>query len=185
MGSDSGALLPCLTVTEDINSTDAGLQFRDRVEAATAGTRYRVRRTVPGFDVTVDVEDPQFRETLTRHRVSRVHTFRVALRPHERRYTLTDVVRTVEYGAGPDGVRLGRTVTVGRSMYAEKRWSLNGTLEYSFSSADGHRLIRSAARELGWREIRPASVKVAIAAGAFGGAIALGTLIALAAVFWL
>ncbi|MGW2774774.1 hypothetical protein ACWC4C_20035 [Streptomyces olivaceoviridis] len=75
---------------------------------------------------------------------------------------MTDAVRTVEYEAGP-----------------------GGTPEHSFSSAEGHRLIRGAARELGWQEVRPTSVKIAMGFGILGGVVALGTLVALAAVFWL
>ncbi|MEU6549862.1 hypothetical protein ABZ915_06160 [Streptomyces sp. NPDC046915] len=159
--------------------------FHTRVEAAVAGTPYRPRRTEWGLELTVDVNAPQWQELLTRHRVDQVHTYRVALRPQEKAFTMTDVVRTVEYEAGPGGVRLGRTVSTGRSVYATRTWNLDGTQQYSFSSAEGHRLIRDVARELGWREIRPASVKIAIGFGIFGGVIALGTLVALAAVFWL
>ncbi|MEV5144054.1 hypothetical protein [Streptomyces sp. NPDC052727] len=170
----------------DAEGTGAAAQeLRDRVEAATAGTPYRLRGTAEGFDLTVDVHTPQWRELLTRHRVSQVHTYRVALRPREKRFTLTDVVRTVEYEAGPGGVRLGKTVSAGRSVYVTKTWSLGGTPEYSFSSAEGHRLIRGAAQELGWREVRPTSVTIALGFGILGGVLALGTLLALAAVFWL
>ncbi len=44
----------------------------------------------------------------------------VALRPQEKRFTLTDVVRAVEHEAGPGGVRLGKSVSVGRSVYVTK-----------------------------------------------------------------
>ncbi|MGW7255765.1 hypothetical protein [Streptomyces sp. NPDC054834] len=160
-------------------------EFHTRIEAAVAGTPYRRRRTEWGFELTVDVNAPQWQELLTRHRVDQVHTYRVALRPQEKAFTMTDVVRTVEYEAGLGGVRLGKTVSTGRSVYVSKTWSPDGTQQYSFSSAEGHRLIRGVARELGWREIKPTSVKIAIGFGIFGGVIAVGTLITLAAVFWL
>ncbi|MFF4397034.1 hypothetical protein [Streptomyces sp. NPDC001480] len=159
-------------------------EFHTRIEAAATGTPYRPRRTEWGLELTVDVNAPQWQELLTRHRLDQIHTYRVALRPQEKTFTITDVVRTVEYEAGLGGVRLGKTVSTGRNVYVSKTWSLNGTQEYSFSSAEGHRLIRGVARELGWREIRPASVKIAIGFGVFGGVIALGTLVALAVVFW-
>jgi hypothetical protein len=165
------------------NSSGAAREFSARIEAAAAGTPYRARRTGWGVELTVDVDTPQWRELLTRHRVRQVHTYRVTLRPQEKAFTITDVVRTVEYEAGLGGVRLGRTVSVGRSVYVTKTWSLDGTLEYSFSSAEGHRLIRTAARELGWRELRPTSVKIALAAGILGGTVALATLIGLAVAF--
>ncbi|MET9010540.1 hypothetical protein ABZX74_06320 [Streptomyces olivaceoviridis] len=168
-----------------VGSGAAAQELRDRVEAAAAGTPYRLQGTAQGFDLTVDVRTPQWRELLTRHRIGQVHTYRVALRPQQKRFTLTDVVRTVEYEAGPGGVRLGRTVSVGRSVYVTRTWSPGGTPEHSFNSTEGHRLIRGAARELGWQEVRPTSVKIAMGFGILGGVVALGTLVALAAVFWL
>ncbi|AYN41261.1 hypothetical protein D9753_22915 [Streptomyces dangxiongensis] len=163
----------------DSGTPDARQDFYDRVVAATADTRYRPRRTVPGFDLTVDVP----RSPLTARRISQVHTYRVVLHPQERRFSMTDIVRTVEYEAGLGGVRTSKTVSSGRNVYVTWSRSLDGTRRHSFSSAAGHRLIRGVARELGWEEIRPTSVKAARAAGLLGAAIALGTLIACAVVF--
>lgn len=149
-----------------------------RVAAATAaatGTSYRLRRTEPGFDLIVDV--PQ-----VSRRVTQVHTYRVQLRPREKTFTITDIVRTDE--RGPFGVPQS-TVEIGRSRYRTWSRSLDGSERTSFSSADGHRLIRGAAEELGWTELRPAGQRSALVAGAVGGALALGTLISLAVVFWL
>ena len=167
------------------NSAGAADELYDRIEAAAAGTPYRMCRTERGFDLTVDVDVPQGQELLTRRRVTQVHTFRVALRPEEKVFTLTDVVRTVEYEAGPGGVRLGRTVSVGRSVSVTSHRTLDGSGQYTFSSAEGHRLIRGAAGELGWREAQPASVKIAAGVGILGGVGALAALIALAVVKWL
>ncbi|MEU0002871.1 hypothetical protein ABZ079_00820 [Streptomyces sp. NPDC006314] len=157
------------------NGPDAVEEFHARVEAAVAGTAFRMQRKGPGFDLAVNVDA----------RPRQVHTYRVALRLPEKAFTMTDIIRTVENEGGPGGPRLGRSVSAGRSVYVVTRRSLDGTDRYRFSSADGHRLIRGVAKELGWREIRPTSVKVAIGLGIFGAVVALGTLIALAAVFWL
>lgn len=172
----------------DANSAGSAQELYARIEAAVAGTPYRMRRTEPGFDLTVDVDVPQWQELLTRRRVSQVHTYRIALRPADKIFTMTDVVRTVEYEAGPGGVRLGKTVSVGRSMSvtSQRTFGDSGQSEqYTFSSAEGHRLIRGAAGELGWREAKPASVKIAIGVGILGGLGALAALIALAVVKWL
>ncbi|MEU1020060.1 hypothetical protein [Streptomyces sp. NPDC005898] len=147
-------------------------ELRARVEAAADGTAYRYRWTERGFDLIADVPLPRGR---------RVHTYRVVLRPAERAFTLTDVVRTDERGAFGT---THRTVESGRARYRTWSRSLDGSERHSFSSADGHRLIRGVARELGWRETRPAAAKGALVAGAVGGLIALGTLVALAVVFW-
>ncbi|MFE0179129.1 hypothetical protein ACFWZ2_43180 [Streptomyces sp. NPDC059002] len=145
-----------------------------RVEAAVTGTAYRLRRTEPGFDLVADV--PQ----VNRH-TTQVHTYRVALRPREMTFVMTDIVVTEQHGPGP---ARGRTVTTGRSRYRTWTRSADGSERHSFASADGHRLIRGVAGELGWQELKPAGQKVARAFGLFGGVIALGTLIALAVVFW-
>ncbi|MET8684920.1 hypothetical protein ABZV77_11950 [Streptomyces sp. NPDC004732] len=145
-----------------------------RIVAATADTAYRPRRTERGFDLTVDV--PQ-----STRRVTQVHTYRVALVPGDMTFTMTDVVRTREQGlAGAPGT----TTETGRARYRTWGHSPVSGERFAFSSADGHRLIRGAAEELGWRELRPASQQTALVFGAIGGAIALGTLIALAVVFW-
>ncbi|MEU7422849.1 hypothetical protein [Streptomyces sp. NPDC040750] len=166
------------------NAVQAVEEFRARVEAAATDMPYRVRRTEWGVELTVDVNAPQWRELLTRQRLRQVHTYRVALHPREKTFTITDVVRRVEYEAGPGGVRLGAAVSTGRSVYVIRSWSLDGTPQYSFSSAEGHRLIRRAARELGWRERKPLSMKIALGIGIVCGAIGLGMLIALAVAFW-
>ncbi|MFD6437430.1 hypothetical protein [Streptomyces venezuelae] len=145
-----------------------------RVEAATAGTTYRLRRTGRGFDMTVDV--PQ----VSRH-TTQEHTYRVELNPREKTFTMTDIVRTQERDVPGAS---GRTEERGRANYRTWSRSLDGSERTSFSSADGHRLIRAAAEELGWQELRPATAKVALVFGAIGGLMALGTLIACAVVFW-
>ncbi|MCN9244351.1 hypothetical protein NGF19_26800 [Streptomyces sp. RY43-2] len=167
------------------NGPDAAEELSARIEAAAAGTPYRTRRTEWGLELTVDIDVPQWQERLTRSRITQMHTYRVELRPEERVFTLTDVVRAVEYEAGLGGVRLGRTLSTGRSVYTTSYRTPVGGEQYTFSSAEGHRLIRGAAREAGWREERPTSVKIAAGAGIFGGLVALGVLVALAVVFWL
>ncbi|MBL1080557.1 hypothetical protein JK359_00965 [Streptomyces actinomycinicus] len=147
-------------------------ELQARIEAVTAGTAYRMRRTGQGFDLTVNVSGPR----------PQVHTYRVALRPHEKTFTMTDVVHA--YDVGPGGRRVGKRVSTGRSVYVTTSRSTDGTQRYRFSSADGHRLIRAAAEDLGWRELRPTAVKIAVAAGIFGGVIALSTLVGLAIAFW-
>lgn len=169
----------------DPNSSATAHEFALKVRDAATGTPYRMSRTERGFELTVDVDVPQWQELLTRHRTSEVVTYRVVMRPEKKAFSITDVVRTVEYSAGPAGVRLGKTVSVGRSVSITSSRSLDGTEQYTFSSAEGHRLIRGVAGELGWREIQPASVKIAIGAAIVGGLGAVAALIAVAVVKWL
>ncbi|KUN01295.1 hypothetical protein AQI95_30615 [Streptomyces yokosukanensis] len=153
---------------------DAVGEFQDRIEAAVAGSSYRMRRTGQGFDLVVDVHGRERRE----------HTYRVALRPSEKAFTMADIVRGTTYDADPGRIRVGRSVSSGRSLYVVTSRNPDGT-RYRFSSADGHRLIRGVARELGWRELMPTSVKVAIGFGIFGGLVGIGVLVGLAIAFWL
>ncbi|MCZ4124619.1 hypothetical protein [Streptomyces sp. H39-S7] len=159
----------------DTHSATDPTELYARVQVAITGTSYRWSRTERGFDLAVDVLPSSGRH------LTQVHTYRVELRPREGAFTLTDVVRTQERGRG--GVP-GWTVTTGRSRYRTWSRTADGSERHHFSSADGHRLIRGVAEELGWHEVRPAGMKVALVLGAFGGLIALGTLIALAVVFW-
>lgn len=159
-----------------VNSAGDAAELYARIQAAAVDTPYRLQRTERGFDLTVDVPQPSQRRT------TQVHTYRVELRPQGKTFTLTDVVRTEEHGL--DRLRR-RTVTTGRSRYRSWSRTLDGSVQQSFSSAEGHRLIRGAAGALGWHEFRPAGVKVALGFGVFGGLVALGTLIALAVALWL
>ncbi|MGA4847387.1 hypothetical protein ACOBQB_14400 [Streptomyces sp. G5(2025)] len=156
----------------DTSRPSGAEEVRARIQAATAGTPYRYRWTERGFDLVVGVPVPGERH---------VHTYRVELRRAEKTFTLTDVVRTQE--RGPFGTTW-KTVEIGRARYRTWSRSLDGSERHSFSSADGHRLIRGVAEELGWRELKPAAPKAALFAGAFGGLVALGTLVALAIAFW-
>ncbi|MET7906708.1 hypothetical protein ABZU45_06295 [Streptomyces avermitilis] len=169
----------------EANSTGAADELYTRIQAAAAGTPYRMCRTERGFDLTVDIDVPRWQELLTRMRVTQVHTYRVALRPQKQVYTLTDVVHTVEYKAGSGGVRLGAAVSVGRSVSWTSNRTVDGSEQYTFSTAEGHRLIRDAAGELGWREAQPASVKIAAGFAVLGGLGGLVALIAVAIVKWL
>ncbi|QEU96042.1 hypothetical protein [Streptomyces kanamyceticus] len=153
--------------------TDA---FYVRVQAAVADapTPYRWQRRERGFDMIADVP------TTGRH-TTQVHTYRVDLDPGELTFVMTDIVRTETHGPGP--VR-ARSVETGRSRYWVTGGSVDGAERQSFSSTAGHRLIRGVAGELGWREIKPTGQQAAKVFGIVGGVIALGTLIALAVVFW-
>ncbi|MGW0879406.1 hypothetical protein [Streptomyces sp. NPDC002671] len=121
----------------------------------------------------MDVDVPQWQELSTRHRTSEVVTYRVVMRPEKKAFSITDVVRTVELLGGP-----GRCAAGEGGVHRPERVD-------HFSSAEGHRLIRGVAGELGRREIQPASVKIAIGAAIVGGLGAVAALIAVAAVKWL
>jgi hypothetical protein len=130
----------------------------------------------------VDIDAPQWQELLLRSRTTRVHTYRVALHPENKVFTMTDLTHEVVVAAGMGGVRLSKAVSVGRSVSFTSHRSLSGPEEYTFSSAEGHRLVRGAAGELGWREAQPLSVKIGVGVGVLGGICAVAALIALAVI---
>ncbi|MFF4948119.1 hypothetical protein ACWC2K_30650 [Streptomyces chattanoogensis] len=170
----------------EATSTDTAEELYARIQAAVEGTPYRMCRTEQGFDLTVDIEVPQWQELLARHRITKVLTYRVVLRPQAKTFTITDVVRTVEHGGELGGVRLGTaTVSHGREWSMTWHGTLDGSEQYSFSSAEGHRLIRGAVGELGWRETQPVAVKIALGFAALGGLGGIAALIAVAFVKWL
>ncbi|MFJ8581341.1 hypothetical protein [Micromonospora sp. NPDC093277] len=142
-------------------------------------------RTERGFDLTVDVNVPQWQALLTRRRITQVNTYRVALRPEKKIFTMTDIVRTVEFKAGVGGVQLGKTAFVGRSVSVTSYQALDGSDQYTFSSGEGHHLIRRAAGELGWQEAQPAVVKIAAGVAILGGLGGLAAVITLAITKWL
>ncbi|ATL25910.1 hypothetical protein [Streptomyces formicae] len=160
----------------EAHRADGTEAFSARVQESLtdAATAYRFQRRERGFDLVADVP------TTSRH-TTQVHTYRVALDPGELTFVMTDIVRTETHGPGP---LRGRTVETGRSRYWVTSGSLAGADRQSFSSTAGHRLIRGVAAELGWREIKPTGQKAAKVFGIVGGVVALGTLIALAVVFW-
>lgn len=147
-------------------------EFCARVRGA-ADAAYEWRRTELGFELTVEVPEPSpYRQ--------RRHTYEVLLRPELNTCTITDVVRMRQ--RGPAG-QWGSTVERGRARYRVFGAAMDGSRRRSFNSADGHRLVRAVAAELGWQEQAPASARVAKILGYSGGGIAAAVLIALGIVF--
>ncbi|MBC9716221.1 hypothetical protein H9Y04_27150 [Streptomyces sp. TRM66268-LWL] len=122
-------------------------EFCARVREA-AEPAYDWQRTGQGFELAVDVPEPS-------RYVRKRHTYQVVLRPAANTFTITDVVRTQQ--RGPAG-QWSSTVERGRARYRTFSSAVDGSGRQSFRSADGHRLIRGFAEELGWQEeARPRS----------------------------
>ncbi|SDK61670.1 hypothetical protein SAMN05421806_109151 [Streptomyces indicus] len=137
-----------------------------------AGSSYTWRRHANGFDLTTEV--PQATRRLTRQ-----HTYEVALQPEANTFTLTDVVRIERQGPGGTW---SKSVQRGRLRYRSVATAADGSGRRSFNSADGHRLIRDVTEELGWREVASRTERAGRFAGFLGGGIAAATLIAMAVV---
>ena len=174
--------------------TDSGT-FVERVRALAADTPYLVEDTEDGFDVTLDVADAKWFALFYKESLAKVCVFHVKLDHDERRFTMADDVREVSWKAGAesrDGVPAPILSMKGSRMYGrviafekQKVWAWNEHLEhgkvldYSFTTNEGHSLIRMAAKDTGWNERMPLSMKIAITMGIIGGAGALITLIVL------
>lgn len=156
-----------------------------RVQAAMAGTMYTVFPTEDGFEVAVDVRAPQWHWIIGRHRVEKVLTHRVSLDGATRRYTVTDVLRRLEWTevGGNRHLVIGASVEVdsGRVWHHAKmvsfgsqddgRFGVDDT--YTFSSPEGRQLITDSAAALGWTRQGSTQMKVGVAVGVVAGVGAL------------
>lgn len=150
-------------------------------------TPYAVTDTEHGFDVTLDLADVRFHDLFARHRFSKAHVHRVAVDEEARTFTMLDVARTVEWSAGASSSDLvprysgsgetnqGRIWTRGRrKVYAwDEELRYGAVVDYDFSTAEGHSLVRTAAGRVGLTERQPWQVKVAMGVG-------IGTLVLIA-----
>ncbi|MEU6680978.1 hypothetical protein [Streptomyces sp. NPDC046925] len=159
------------------NDMEVAAELYARIEAVTAGTEYRLLRTEQGFELTVDVHQPGRRRSGS----TQLWTYDVALDPETRTFTMTDVVRTERRAL--DGRPLMSETVAGRKVTRISSRALDGSARYSFSSADGHRLIRAAAEESGWEELMPAAVYAARGPALLGAAIAIAMVVGIAIAF--
>ncbi len=158
------------------------LELYTRVQAAAANGHYTATPTADGFEVSIDLRVPQWSSLLLQRRVKRVLTHRVSLDPPNRRLTITDVLREVQW-TSVGGVVLGRSIKVdrGRVWHKSKTVTIgkrdDGRLgvvdQDTFSSEEGRRLITDAARALGWTQRAGWQAKAGLIAGLVGGVGAL------------
>lgn len=162
-----------------------------RVQEAAAGTPYLVTPTADGFDVTVDVAVPQWRNILYRQHARKVFTHRVSLDEREKKLTITDELYELQWSVGVAPGEVPTPRIGGRlSVQSGRVWHISGFKrvgtradgsvgvvdEYTFSSEEGRRLITDPAKELGWRETLGKEAKIGLAALILLG---VGTVVAL------
>ena len=116
----------------------------------------------------------------------------VRVRPERRTFTITDDVRSLDWEAGLDGGRpvlsgsasrtYGRTIALGRGkVWAwDEKLRYGKVLDYTLDTEESRALIRTAARQLGYRERMPPVVRFALAMAVLGGGGAVVTLVVLA-----
>ena len=143
-------------------------RFRDQVARNAEGTPYVVTPTAEGFDVGIDIVDARWFELYRKVGLSRTFVHHVAV--DGTTYTVTDDSRTLEWEAGSP--RLGATLErfVGRkyelsfqkTVAVSERARVEKVVDYTFSSEEGRRLIKAAAKEQGLKEHMPLNAKIGL-----------------------
>lgn len=147
------------------------------VEARAAGTAYVVRPTPDGFDVQLQLDDPQWFGQLRAWRLTQASIHHVQVLEASRRIRITDELRTLTWRAGTDGRErptLGAAVEVARGRIAHRsvqrtysigRGGLTKESERTFDSSAGRDLVTDTATSLGWRLERGTSEKIGLYVG--------------------
>ena len=158
-------------------------RFRDRVASHAEGTPYVVSPTPEGFDVALDIVDARWYQLYAKAGLERTFVHHVTM-AGGRDFTITDDSHTLEWEAGHPrlGARVerfvGRRYDVGfrKTIAVTEDARIDTVVDYTFSSEEGRKLIKGAAKELGLREHLPASAKA-------GLWIAVAVLVAMAVLF--
>ena len=158
-------------------------RFRDRVASHAEGTPYVVSPTPEGFDVALDIVDARWYQLYAKAGLERTFVHHVTM-AGGRDFTITDDSHTLEWEAGHPrlGARverfLGRRYDVGfrKTIAVTEDARIDTVVDYAFSSEEGRKLIKGAAKELGLREHLPTSAKA-------GLWIAVVVLVAMAVLF--
>ena len=143
-------------------------RFRDQVGRNAEGTPYVVTPTAEGFDVGIDIVDARWFELYGKAGLSRTFVHRVAV--HGTTYTITDESRTLEWQAGSP--RLGATLehftgrkyelSFQKTVALSERGRVEKVVDYTFSSEEGRRLVKDAAKEQGLKEHMPLNAKIGL-----------------------
>jgi hypothetical protein len=143
-------------------------RFRDQVSRNAQGTPYVVTPTAGGFDVGIDLVDARWFELYEKVGLSRTVVHHVAV--DGTTYTVTDDSRALEWEAGSP--RLGATVerssgrkyelSFQKTVAVSERARVEKVVDYRFSSEEGRRLIKGAAKEQGLREHMPLNAKIGL-----------------------
>lgn len=157
------------------------------VRARTEGTPYVLTETEDGFDVGIDLADATYYTMMYQKRLEKTFTYRVKLDEASSTMSITDDTYELSWKRGADvsggvpvptlGGRVSRSMGRLESKSFEKTYAVDEqgqfgkVVDYSFDSAEGRKLIREPAAQLGWREEAGAAQKIGVAVAA--GAIVL------------
>lgn len=144
--------------------------LRDAVVAATQGTPYTVAETKKGFVVKLDLANAQWWGLFNRAGLRTSFSWKVTECARKKSFTIFDRKIRVTWSAGVPGFsgqwqgQGGRIPTLTR----EKIWALSDrgriepVVDYRLNSREGRDLIRMVAKQQGYKERLPLSLKGAL-----------------------
>jgi hypothetical protein len=160
-------------------------QFYEAVRQELDGTPYILTPTPQGFDLALDLENAQWFGVFNKAGLRSSYVHHVTVAP-DGTYRILDDKITFQWRAGvPTGFRYERAqgrlteVSFKKSWGITERGEFGQITDYRFNSAEGHRLIRTAANSLGLKEKMPAAMVIGLIFGIIGGLGAVLVLVVL------
>lgn len=148
------------------------------VRSRTKGTPYAVSETVDGFDLGIDLADATYYTLIYQKKLEKTFTYRVRLDEASSKMKITDDTYELSWKRGADvsgdtpvptlGARISRSVgrleskSFRRTYAVDEHGEYGKVVDYRFDSAEGRRLIREPAAQLGWREKAGTAQKVGV-----------------------
>lgn len=154
-------------------------QFLARVQQLTEGSPYAATATERGFDVHLEIAAAHWRTLLMKQSIEKTYTFRVTCDEADHTYAVTDIARDSQRGAFGGSVSKSwssgstQVTEFGRVYAWDDDRGPSEVVNYYFDAGEGHALIRRAATELGWTEVRGTTAKVARGFAIIGALIAV------------
>jgi hypothetical protein len=185
---ERGETLLLSRAARDTRGVSTREQLVQRVRELADGSPYVVEDTAEGFDVRVDLANPDWRTAMSRKSVSRVFTHHVRVDEAKQSVSITDDLSSVSRETGV--VRLARFQgrMIEHSRHKVVAWGrpagAGEAVDYRFSSTEGHALIRTATHELGFEEHQGTAARIGLVFGIIGAVGAVVTVVALL-VAWL
>lgn len=159
--------------------------LHDVVVDATQDTPYVVTDQDDGFDLILDLANAQWRTVFGQAKIKRAVIYEV--RPKGPDYTITDVVKSVDWVAGAPGFSGKASIQRGRSIEfgVLKAWGVGPdglpikVADFSFATQEGRQLINLAGKSLGMSSRMGAAEKIALGFAAVAIVGAVVTVVAL------
>jgi hypothetical protein len=136
------------------------------------GTAFVFSRTTKGFDIDVDLANPQWWGVLQETRLSETSGFKILTDEIDSKFTIVELPRHIEWPAD-GGPRFAATSGGGPKQ------SMRDQVDLRVSAEPIRRLVRREAEGLGFREALDTKKLITMLAVALGGVIAVVVTIAI------